>query len=174
MSFNKEECIVQIQKGIEVQKENIVEACNCFQRAYQLNPFNKEVNVDWNLISTLRTRSINNSPSKNSNGGMRNIKKYRENKKEEKEAQKEWDSKVEERKAKQSKMSMIEPSIHDAEDQAADIDVIVHLAAQAGVRYSLQNPHAYVDSNIVGFMNVLEGCRHHGVQHLVYASSSSV
>ncbi len=51
---------------------------------------------------------------------------------------------------------------------------VIHLAAQAGVRYSLQNPHAYVDSNIVGFMNVLEGCRHGGVQHLVYASSSSV
>jgi UDP-glucuronate 4-epimerase len=53
-------------------------------------------------------------------------------------------------------------------------DVVIHLAAQAGVRYSLQNPHAYVDSNLVGFVNVLEGCRHHGVQHLVYASSSSV
>jgi UDP-glucuronate 4-epimerase len=51
---------------------------------------------------------------------------------------------------------------------------VVHLAAQAGVRYSLQNPHAYVDSNLAGFVNVLEGCRHHGVQHLVYASSSSV
>ena len=51
---------------------------------------------------------------------------------------------------------------------------VVHLAAQAGVRYSLQNPHAYVDSNIVGFMNVLEGCRHGAVEHLVYASSSSV
>ncbi len=53
-------------------------------------------------------------------------------------------------------------------------DRVIHLAAQAGVRYSLQNPHAYVDSNIVGFMNVLEGCRHSKVQHLVYASSSSV
>lgn len=53
-------------------------------------------------------------------------------------------------------------------------DVVVNLAAQAGVRYSLQNPHAYVDSNLVGFMNILEGCRHHGVKHLVYASSSSV
>lgn len=51
---------------------------------------------------------------------------------------------------------------------------IVHLAAQAGVRYSLENPQAYVDSNLVGFMNVLEGCRAHGVEHLVYASSSSV
>jgi len=51
---------------------------------------------------------------------------------------------------------------------------VVHLAAQAGVRYSIENPHAYVDSNIAGFMNVLEGCRHNGVEHLVYASSSSV
>ena len=51
---------------------------------------------------------------------------------------------------------------------------VVNLAAQAGVRYSLENPRAYIDSNIVGFLNILEGCRHHGVQHLVYASSSSV
>ncbi|MBK7900153.1 MAG: NAD-dependent epimerase [Azonexus sp.] len=53
-------------------------------------------------------------------------------------------------------------------------DKVIHLAAQAGVRYSLQNPHAYVDSNIVGFVNILEGCRHNAVKHLVYASSSSV
>jgi UDP-glucuronate 4-epimerase len=53
-------------------------------------------------------------------------------------------------------------------------DRVIHLAAQAGVRYSLQNPHAYIESNILGFTNVLEGCRHHKVQHLVYASSSSV
>ena len=53
-------------------------------------------------------------------------------------------------------------------------DVVVNLAAQAGVRYSLENPHAYVDSNIVGFLNILEGCRHHAVKHLVFASSSSV
>ncbi len=53
-------------------------------------------------------------------------------------------------------------------------DRVIHLAAQAGVRYSLQNPHAYIDSNIVGFVNILEGCRHSAVQHLVYASSSSV
>jgi UDP-glucuronate 4-epimerase len=53
-------------------------------------------------------------------------------------------------------------------------DRVVHLAAQAGVRYSLTNPHAYIDSNVVGFMQILEGCRHHKVQHLVYASSSSV
>ncbi|HET8871130.1 MAG TPA: NAD-dependent epimerase [Aquabacterium sp.] len=53
-------------------------------------------------------------------------------------------------------------------------DRVVHLAAQAGVRYSLQNPQAYAQSNLVGFVNVLEGCRHNQVQHLVYASSSSV
>jgi UDP-glucuronate 4-epimerase len=53
-------------------------------------------------------------------------------------------------------------------------DVVVNLAAQAGVRYSLENPRAYIDSNIVGFTNILEGCRHNGVKHLVYASSSSV
>jgi UDP-glucuronate 4-epimerase len=53
-------------------------------------------------------------------------------------------------------------------------DRVVHLAAQAGVRYSLQNPRAYIDSNIVGFTNILEGCRHNAVKHLVYASSSSV
>jgi len=53
-------------------------------------------------------------------------------------------------------------------------DRVINLAAQAGVRYSLKNPHAYVDSNLIGFVNVLEGCRHHGVKHLVYASSSSV
>lgn len=53
-------------------------------------------------------------------------------------------------------------------------DVVINLAAQAGVRYSLTNPHAYVDANLVGFMNILEGCRHRQVGHLVYASSSSV
>jgi len=51
---------------------------------------------------------------------------------------------------------------------------VIHLAAQAGVRYSLTNPHAYVDSNLVGFLHILEGCRHHEVEHLTYASSSSV
>jgi UDP-glucuronate 4-epimerase len=51
---------------------------------------------------------------------------------------------------------------------------VIHLGAQAGVRYGLQNPHAYADSNIVGFLNILEGCRHGGVDHLVFASSSSV
>jgi UDP-glucuronate 4-epimerase len=57
---------------------------------------------------------------------------------------------------------------------AERFDRVIHLAAQAGVRYSLKNPHAYIDSNVVGFMNILEGCRHSQVQHLVYASSSSV
>jgi UDP-glucuronate 4-epimerase len=52
--------------------------------------------------------------------------------------------------------------------------VVIHLAAQAGVRYSLQNPHAYVDANLAGFANILEGCRHHGCGHLLFASSSSV
>jgi UDP-glucuronate 4-epimerase len=53
-------------------------------------------------------------------------------------------------------------------------DVVVNLAAQAGVRYSLENPHTYIESNLVGFVNILEGCRHSNVKHLVYASSSSV
>lgn len=57
---------------------------------------------------------------------------------------------------------------------AYKFEKVVNLAAQAGVRYSLKNPHAYVDSNIVGFVNILEGCRHNGVEHLVFASSSSV
>jgi UDP-glucuronate 4-epimerase len=57
---------------------------------------------------------------------------------------------------------------------AEKFERVIHLAAQAGVRYSLQNPQAYVDSNVVGFMNILEGCRHNKVNHLVYASSSSV
>jgi UDP-glucuronate 4-epimerase len=55
-----------------------------------------------------------------------------------------------------------------------NFDYVVNLAAQAGVRYSLENPHAYVDSNIVGFLNILEGCRHRDIKHLVFASSSSV
>ncbi len=55
-----------------------------------------------------------------------------------------------------------------------DVDVVVNLAAQAGVRYSLVNPYAYIESNIMGFMNILEACRHNDIKHLVYASSSSV
>ena len=58
--------------------------------------------------------------------------------------------------------------------ESKPFDVVVNLAAQAGVRYSLQNPHAYVDSNLVGFVNILEGCRHNTVKHFVFASSSSV
>lgn len=58
--------------------------------------------------------------------------------------------------------------------QLEKFDAVVNLAAQAGVRYSLQNPHAYVDSNVVGFLNILEGCRNNQVKHLVFASSSSV
>ncbi|OXX50846.1 protein CapI [Vibrio sp. V12_P9A6T4] len=53
-------------------------------------------------------------------------------------------------------------------------DRVIHLAAQAGVRYSIENPHAYADSNLIGHLNILEGCRHNKVKHLVYASSSSV
>jgi UDP-glucuronate 4-epimerase len=56
----------------------------------------------------------------------------------------------------------------------AGFDRVIHLAAQAGVRYSIENPHSYVDSNVVGFMNVLEGCRYNNVEHLTYASTSSV
>lgn len=58
--------------------------------------------------------------------------------------------------------------------ESEKFDHVVNLAAQAGVRYSLTNPHAYVDANLVGFVNILEGCRHSGVRHLTYASSSSV
>jgi UDP-glucuronate 4-epimerase len=58
--------------------------------------------------------------------------------------------------------------------QTKSFDCVVHLAAQAGVRYSLENPHAYGDSNLTGFLNILEGCRHQAVPHLVFASSSSV
>jgi UDP-glucuronate 4-epimerase len=54
------------------------------------------------------------------------------------------------------------------------VQKVMHLAAQAGVRYSLTHPHTYVDSNLVGFINILEGCRHNGIEHLAYASSSSV
>ena len=62
----------------------------------------------------------------------------------------------------------------DALFRAERPTAVIHLAAQAGVRYSLTDPHAYVRSNLTGFLHVLEGCRHHGVQHLVYASTSSV
>jgi UDP-glucose 4-epimerase len=58
------------------------------------------------------------------------------------------------------------------EDHA--FDRVIHLGAQAGVRYSIDNPHAYADANLIGHLNILEGCRHHKVGHLLYASSSSV
>ena len=65
------------------------------------------------------------------------------------------------------------PALEAAFD-AFQPDRVVNLAAQAGVRYSLENPQAYLDSNVVGFLNILEACRHRGIEHLVYASSSSV
>jgi len=81
--------------------------------------------------------------------------------------------------APHSSFSFIEGDLADRERVAAlfagqHFDVVVHLAAQAGVRYSLSNPHVYADSNLVGFLNILEGCRHARIAHLVYASSSSV
>lgn len=81
--------------------------------------------------------------------------------------------------AKATNHSFIEMDIADRSAIASmfhghQFDVVVNLAAQAGVRYSIDNPHAYVDSNLVGFVNILEGCRHSQVKHLVYASSSSV
>ncbi|MEO1281663.1 MAG: NAD-dependent epimerase [Pseudomonadota bacterium] len=73
----------------------------------------------------------------------------------------------------------IRGDLEDTDVMAAQFEThkperVIHLAAQAGVRYSLENPRAYIDSNIVGTLNILEGCRHNGVEHLVYASSSSV
>src|SRR5579859_1530141 len=75
--------------------------------------------------------------------------------------------------------SFLQGNLHDRafiEKTFSDFrfDYVVNLAAQAGLRYSIQNPHAYMDSNIVGFLNILEACRHHKPEHLVYASSSSV
>ncbi len=77
------------------------------------------------------------------------------------------------------KFSFIKLNIEDRENLPSlfanhSFDVVCNLAAQAGVRYSIENPEAYVDSNIVGYLNILEACRHHSVKHLVYASSSSV
>ena len=79
----------------------------------------------------------------------------------------------------EGKFSFVKADIADrgAVDEvfaAASFDRVVHLAAQAGVRHSIENPHVYVQSNISGFLHVLEGCRRHGVRHLVYASTSSV
>jgi len=80
---------------------------------------------------------------------------------------------------KYEKFSFVRGSIADAElvNQVFDrseFDIVVNLAAQAGVRYSITNPQAYIESNIVGFFNILEACRNHPVEHLLYASSSSV
>jgi UDP-glucuronate 4-epimerase len=72
------------------------------------------------------------------------------------------------------KMNIADRPAMEALFEKHKFDRVIHLAAQAGVRFSIENPHAYIDANIVGFMNVLEGCRHHNVEHLVYASSSSV
>ena len=81
--------------------------------------------------------------------------------------------------ARADAFTFLKEDIADRDAMAAlfadySFDVVVNLAAQAGVRYSLENPNAYVDSNLVGFVNILEGCRHSNVGHLVYASSSSV
>ncbi|MBU0985822.1 MAG: SDR family NAD(P)-dependent oxidoreductase, partial [Proteobacteria bacterium] len=72
------------------------------------------------------------------------------------------------------KMDISDKDALDRVFKNTHFDVVVNLAAQAGVRYSLENPHAYVDANITGFLNILEFCRHSDVQHLVFASSSSV
>jgi len=72
------------------------------------------------------------------------------------------------------KLDIVERKAMSGLFAAGNFDAVVHLAAQAGVRYSIENPLAYIDSNVVGFMNVLEGCRHSRVGHLVFASSSSV
>ncbi len=72
------------------------------------------------------------------------------------------------------KMDIADRPAMEALFKEHQFDRVIHLAAQAGVRYSIENPHAYIDANIVGFMNILEGCRHNNVEHLVYASSSSV
>ncbi|MBR9728200.1 NAD-dependent epimerase [Shewanella intestini] len=74
---------------------------------------------------------------------------------------------------------LVELDIADRESirqlfESESFDRVIHLAAQAGVRYSIENPHAYADSNLVGYLNILEGCRNTKVQHLVYASSSSI
>jgi len=78
-----------------------------------------------------------------------------------------------------SNYSFIKMDLSDRENmdklfKEETFDAVCNLAAQAGVRYSIENPHAYIDSNVVGFMNILEGCRHYGIKNLSYASSSSV
>ena len=72
------------------------------------------------------------------------------------------------------KLDLVDRAAMDRLFAGSGIRRVVHLAAQAGVRYSIENPHAYADSNLTGTLHVLEGCRHHGVEHLVFASTSSV
>jgi len=72
------------------------------------------------------------------------------------------------------KIDIIDKDAIDTVFKSESPDYVIHLAAQAGVRYSLENPYAYIDSNITGFMNILEACRYYPVKHLVFASSSSV
>lgn len=88
-----------------------------------------------------------------------------------------WHKKV--ASTKSSNYSFIQMNLEDREQinqlfETEKFDAVCNLAAQAGVRYSIENPQAYIDSNIVGFINILEACRHNNIQHLVYASSSSV
>ncbi len=72
------------------------------------------------------------------------------------------------------KLDLVDQGAMDQLFEQHRFEIVIHLAAQAGVRYSLKNPRAYIDSNVVGFLHVLEGCRRYGCRHLVYASSSSV
>lgn len=72
------------------------------------------------------------------------------------------------------KGNLADKALIDSLFEQYQFDVVVNLAAQAGVRYSIENPDVYIESNIIGFYNILEACRHHPVEHLVYASSSSV
>lgn len=95
----------------------------------------------------------------------------------EKEEAEEWTVEIPPKTANGA--SFIRMNLEDRENLLAlfkkhQFDAVIHLAAQAGVRYSIENPMAYVDSNLVGFVNILECCRHHKIKHLVYASSSSV
>ncbi|WP_340114282.1 NAD-dependent epimerase [Maribellus mangrovi] len=88
-----------------------------------------------------------------------------------------WNQKIS--SSKYPNYSFVRMKLEDREQidtlfKEEQFDVVCNLAAQAGVRYSIENPHAYIDSNIVGFINILEACRHNNIQHLVYASSSSV
>lgn len=88
-----------------------------------------------------------------------------------------WHTKVQ--STKYPNYSFVRMNLEDREQlnqlfEGEKFDKVCNLAAQAGVRYSLENPHAYINSNIVGFINILEACRHHNIKHLAYASSSSV